>query len=550
MHTEIFNNIDLLVEMAGSTLNVEDIEADLIQINKDIQDKKQKIDNLKSIMVDNRYFNASNELVDKNIEVSLKGKIDKLNRKINNLEIKLNDVKNEENNLNRDISALKEQIKEDEKYVDILNSKAGNDVNDSYKAIIKSEKEHLKNLKEELKQKQGSYQDILKEMELHEQALKELNEKKKNDELRLQDIIDSLNNPNSYIDEDLKKNDEEQLQNFNDSLEELQKRKLEYLTDPHMIGADAKELIIANNYTMALDKIKELLALVKSKPFMDLTNLTILDEELEKKENERTQLANYIDSKNYAAINSDFINKRIDYLDKKISTSESEIVQYENICKNINQDIGNNLSCLIQDLEKQIVNITREIAEYKAMLSDKNKSKKAKANLENALLKKEKEKDIMNNLLQNYKDNLLFQVNLANTMSKLINKYNRDIDNKKQEIEELKHLTIIEETNKDLLEEEKDKEKLKSINEEIKQIKNRKKYNKTPDEIYDQIEMLLANNTSVNNNVLDTKKDDNFSVDDLFSDDFIEPIRYKVVEMIPAKTIQTDTVSGGTSYGA
>ena len=39
MHTEIFSNIDLLIEMAGSTLDVQDIESDLIQVNKDIQDK-------------------------------------------------------------------------------------------------------------------------------------------------------------------------------------------------------------------------------------------------------------------------------------------------------------------------------------------------------------------------------------------------------------------------------------------------------------------------------------------------------------------------------
>ena len=38
MHTEIFNQIDLLVSMAGSTLNTDDIESELITINKEIQD--------------------------------------------------------------------------------------------------------------------------------------------------------------------------------------------------------------------------------------------------------------------------------------------------------------------------------------------------------------------------------------------------------------------------------------------------------------------------------------------------------------------------------
>lgn len=42
MHTEIFNNIDLLVSMANSSLNVGDIESELVTINKEIQNKNKK----------------------------------------------------------------------------------------------------------------------------------------------------------------------------------------------------------------------------------------------------------------------------------------------------------------------------------------------------------------------------------------------------------------------------------------------------------------------------------------------------------------------------
>lgn len=59
-----------------------DIEAELVTVNKEIQNKKQEIEDLKSMMNDARYFNASSELVDKNIEVSLKSKISRLNREI------------------------------------------------------------------------------------------------------------------------------------------------------------------------------------------------------------------------------------------------------------------------------------------------------------------------------------------------------------------------------------------------------------------------------------------------------------------------------------
>ena len=41
------------------------------------------------------------------------------------------------------------------------------------------------------------------------------------------------------------------------------------------------------------------------------------------------------------------------------------------------------------------------------------------------------------------------------------------------------------------MEEENDKEKLKALNEEIRQIKNRQEFRKMPEQIYDEIEMML-----------------------------------------------------------
>lgn len=547
MHTDVLNNIDLLVLMAGSNLNTMDIEEDLIEINKDIEDKKQKIADLKSIMVDARYFNASNELVDKNIEVSLKNKIARLNRKIKDIDLELNDVKRKEVNLNRDITSLKENITDTEKYLSILNSKLNNNLDDNYKEIVKREENHLNNLKEELKQKEEEYKTVLKDMELYKQAMDELNLKKASDEEKLEEVVNNLNNPKAYVDEELKKKDEDELNNLSNSLEELQKKKLAYLTDPNMIGADAKELVANNNFSKALDKIKELLAIVKEKPYMNITNLNTLDEELEKLENERIQLADYIDNKNYNEVNSDLIKKRIEYLNNQIKVNDADVKQYELISENINKDIANNLSVLINELEDELLKITKEIKDYKDLLSNLKKGK-SRANIENAILKKEKEKEVMNSLLHNYKSDLLFQVNLANTMDKLIKKYNTDTKNKKDGVSELEHMSIVENNVKDYISEEADKDKLKKINEQIKQIKNRKKYTKTPDEIYDEIEMVLAN-SKVNNDVnTNNKNNDILEVDDLFDDALEEPKMYKVVEMIPAKTVKAEN-NGGASYG-
>jgi len=132
---------------------------------------------------------------------------------------------------------------------------------------------------------------------------------------------------------------------------------------------------------------------------------------------------------------------------------------------------------------------------------------------------------------------------------------------------------------KDVIEEENDKEKLRVLNEEIKAIKNRQKYDKTPDEIYDQIEMYLANMSATspklekNNNrnyemdslllnSEETTKSENASsaaTKEVFNETIIkdeisntEPLvetvsknnRLKVVEMIPVETIKKDSVAG------
>ena len=68
MHTEVFNNIDTLIDMAGSTLNIDEINTDLLTLRKEIKNKKADMEELNSLISDARYFNASNELVDKNIQ--------------------------------------------------------------------------------------------------------------------------------------------------------------------------------------------------------------------------------------------------------------------------------------------------------------------------------------------------------------------------------------------------------------------------------------------------------------------------------------------------
>lgn len=501
MHTEVFNNIDTLIEMAGASLkNMDEVNAELISLKRQIRNKNNEIEDFKSLLTDSRYFNASNELVDKNIEISLKNKITRLKRKIKDIDNSGKTLASNEESLHEEIKDLKKKILRNEKYIKVLEVKKDNNIeNDYYNNMLNLEESNIKELKDILDNKTLEYNDILKELELNNQAKNELIDKLTNEEDRLKDITENLTNPNAYIDEDLKKSDEEKLAALEYDLEKLEKRELELLTDASVIGADAKELIATNDVDSALQKVKELVTIVKTKPYMDINNAAILDEELEKKESLRIELAGLIDSKNYEGINSDTIKDRIEYLNIEIESNNEQIAKLKNEIGNIDEHISTVLGKKIDSLEKEIIANEKVVQDYKDLLKTKDNTSKTKINLEQAVLKKQKEIQVIDNILSEYKETLVNKINDTNKLNERVNILESLNSRYLKELDGLQKITLINFQTKDLIEEEKDKEDLRKLNEEIKQIKTRKQYDKNPNEIYDLIEMTLASMKSSDN---------------------------------------------------
>ncbi len=548
MNTEIFNNIDTLISMADSPLNIDDINTELISLKRLITNKKNEIEDLKNIMVDSRYFNASNELVDKNIEISLKNKINRLNHKIKDLKNTIEDIKNREKSVHDDIASLKEKLTLNSNYVKTLENKAKNSTaNNYYQELLAKEEQNVADLTTELEEKSNLYNSILEELKLNNQAHKELTDKLNTETNRLNDILDSLNNPNAYLDEDLKNADEEKLAHLEEELNNLEKRKLELLTDACKIGADAKDFIISNDLPSALNKIKELITIVKSKPYMDINNPAILDEELEKKENLRAELSSLIDSRSYEELDNTSLNKRMNYIKDTLETNKETITRYENEITKIDEIVNSSLGTSITDLETEILNLEKSITEYRTLLKDKTKPTRTKANLENVITKKEKEKNILNDILTSYKTNLLSKISASTVFENLIT----DIENENKELNlelnKLSKLSMLDLKTKDLVSEEEDKEKLKQVNDEIKAIKNRQKFTKTPDEIYDEIDMSLLAVTKDEAPSSETNQElSNTPTIDLSNTTYPEnnaPEKIKVVEIIPVETVKES--SGG-----
>ena len=503
MHTEVFNNIDTLIEMAGASLkNMDEVNAELITLKRQIRNKNNEIEDFKSIINDARYFNASNELVDKNIEISLKNKITRLKRKIKDIDNNGNVLTTNEEALHEEIKDLKNKIAKNEKYVNVLEVKINSNLDNTYYiSMLDTERNNINELKIILDNKTSLYNDILKELELNNQAKDELSTKLSREEERLNDVMDNLTNPNTYIDEDLKKSDEDRLNVLENELDKLQKRELELLTDASVIGADAKELIATNDANAALQKIKELVTIVKTKPYMDINNAAILDEELEKKESLRIELAGLIDSKNYEGINSEAIKERIDYLNKEIENNNEQAAKLKNEISNIDEHISSILGKKISDLEKEIIDAEKIVQNYKNLIKAKDNVSKTRTNLEQAILKKQKEIQVLDNILIAYKETLVSKINDTNKLNERVSSIENDNSRYLKELDGLQKITLINFKTKDLVEEEKDREDLRNLNEEIKQIKIRKQFDRSPNEIYDQIEMALASVTQVSSSI-------------------------------------------------
>ncbi|MDE5539206.1 MAG: hypothetical protein K2J20_01825, partial [Bacilli bacterium] len=149
-------------------------------------------------------------------------------------------------------------------------------------------------------------------------------------------------------------------------------------------------------------------------------------------------------------------------------------------------------------------------------------------------------------------EDLLAKIERTSILNSIITTLEENITKYTKELENLKKISMLELVTKDLIDEEHDKEKLKEVTEEIKAIKNRQKFDKTPDEIYDQIDMQLASFKSDFKEpvVKDLDMDNLFEVEEILHQEEkkIEPERLKVIDMIPVETVRetsTATEVGG-----
>lgn len=506
MQSDVLKKIDVLVEMAGASLNIDTLKAEKKVIEEETEELKETLISLRESKEEEKYFRASEKQVDENIKVSLEAKIKKQEKSIKKLQKQIDAAVLEENNLHASISRLKEDIRLSKEYIQVLTDRIGTVVDKStreyYENLLQEENQKLEGLVASLGKSEEDYSGTggaLERLSYLNLAMEEMNSKLDGEKVKLAETKSNLVNPTSYIDEDLKERDATQISEIQKKLNELETRKLEIITDPTMIASEAKEAVITDDKASALAKLQELVTIVRAKPYMDIPSsndfTAMLSAEEEAAIEARDEFASLIDSKNYLDGDSETIERRIDYLNLEIAALEEKIRISNEEIKNIDSAEFLELTTRLAETEETANQLIKELAEYKIIIETEieDKTPKRRAILAAAYDRKQKELENVQKIVDNYKEDQKILIHKAYVIeTERIKGFQEEIALHKNEITEMNILLADVSKAKDVLAIENDKQKLKELDTVVKNIKHRQKYSQTPSEIFEEIAAYLG----------------------------------------------------------
>lgn len=524
MQSNIFELIDLLVKMSASNSNIDELKAALAETEENIGITESKLKELESDMNDDKYFDASSEIVDRNIKISLVKKIQKLNKIKADLEKELDQVKEEEKDIHSKLEDVTNEINSANEYNSVITSNNNN--KDSFTNMIASENERISNLIAKKEELESSYGKIQKKVEYLSDSLIEVNEKIEKENERLNEIDHNLSNIKAYIDFEAKENDEKEYLSVKDRLEELKKHQDSILNNPVYIASKIKEHIANDEKDDVEKEFNHLVDIVRQIPYMSLESNEI-EIEMKKLDEELKSYDTQISQKEYQTLDSVFIEDRILYLEDSIKNIK-ETINTLNERKNRIEYENDILSEKIYRSEVQIKSINQSLNDYENY--DYENGDLSKSVVQAANNKLIEEKNNISAIATNYRIDLVKNINEIKEIDSKLSSYNDEVTKKEEELDRLNKKLSLNTSSKNILEEEKDKLTLENINSRINSLKFREEFTKSLSEILEEFEMLNSSlefvdkKTRVQRNlrsILDENSDD--EVADNFARGFMVP---------------------------
>lgn len=503
MTNDLLVKIDTLIEMSKSTSNYDTIKAEKSEIEESIELKTKELDDLKATMQDEKYMKASDRIIDENIKVSLELKIQKLEsnyRKTErDLKAKINDetVQHEKVNENKHIverlSNLIMTLREK------LDSLSDEEIIKSYQNLLHTNEQRLEMAKQAVTESESEYQTISRELTSLTDKLDQITKEIESEKEKLKSTLANLSTNDTYIDKERKNEDEQRRQELEKELEELENRKKEIEKDPVVIGNIAKELYIEEDYAKCMAKVTELVKYIKTLPFMDIASSNDIKKILKDAENaaiaERDDFASAIESKKYNGSDATIVLERQKYLETKRQELEDELLSAKNSLRKMDTTKFQELNTLLSAATIVQETLKNDLVEYKKVIEEeKEVSTPKKMNTLNAALKKkEEELSTVEEIINEYENEIEeLMIESKKLQEEKIYAIEINLEKVENDIKEISKKVVISTKANDILALESDKTKLKELNDKIKSIADRKKYEKTPSELLDEIEMTLG----------------------------------------------------------
>lgn len=499
MQSKIFSLIDLLLKMANTKNTYEELEAKRNLLLDEINNLKKAIDDLSSSMTDDKYFDASSEIVDRNIEISIVKKLANLEYEEEELEKKLDENRKKEQDLLVSIEKLKERIVKSKSNMSLVDDRVklakNEDVKQLYSSLYQEEEKKSRIDEQELNSLNNDLKANSTEMESLNQAIGSVKEKCETLKARLSDVRSSLSNRKSYIDKSAMSKDKEELEALNKDLKRLEEEQSRILMNPVMLVSDIKDLIMNKDDNAALDKLKQLENSINEIPYMNIENKQDLLKELDRLKSQKDEIISSINDHEYVSRDITLIDNRISWLKSLIIYYKRSIKAYEEEIKYIDNNLVLPASKELKSAESEALNAEKQIDEYNSIINDESKSALAISKMKIAKDKKLSDFNVITDIANKYQTSIgLLIEKSVKLQNESISELEEKIEEGNAEINKLEELKQKGIKSKNAIKQEDDRKAAQKIDDDIKAINHRLTFDATPAQIIDDIEMMLTSN--------------------------------------------------------
>ena len=475
MNAKINEILNLFINISGEKYNISELLDELDRIDKRIPELNDKIAKLKAGMTEDKYFDASSEIIDRNIEISLQKKLDHLYNRLKVLKDQNEELLNKHRIEEERFSNLNKNLESCQSFVHDLQGLDFESSSANVQKLIDMENDRFELVLNEINSTQDNRNKVGEACRDINEEIAKLEKTIQTEEDRLFEVKESLKTKKSYVNEELKSEDLRELNDYETEINDLQNKKEEIINSITYQSNLIREELNNPNFdrSKVMDIAKGMASNLNSLPYLSVEDDTILTEEFGQLSSKRDELTAVIENTKYSLKNKKPYELRIEYVNQKLSNAQDIKEDYESLLNFI----------LNQEIEVIIDNLVKLKNEQREMMNAFANNSKA-----------ELQKEFMDELLNRYENDLAKTLAKAKDISSKIGDQDREIAEAKQEIETINRENKLDFDLENQVEKELDNRMLEEVTDKLKYLNSRIRVGITPNQLCDQIEMLLDSN--------------------------------------------------------